>query len=95
MSYPVSSASASFMCREHADVTNDVKSTGNQQSTTNNRKQELFKTSGAYLFCHHVGVLLFSVLIARVNEFVNDYAKIVKQWITTILLEAVNTVMLP
>ncbi len=91
ISYPSASVGASLMCREHADVNEDVKSAVNQQSTTNNRKQELFNISGAYLFCHHVGVLLFSVLIARVNEFVkNDYAKIVKQWISTILLGAVN-----
>lgn len=63
-----------------------------QGLNASNHKQALFFLQGLYeyCFCHHVGVLLFSWMMFKLSEFVNDQAAIVKQWITTILLGAIN-----
>ncbi len=83
---------ASLKAQEHLDGNREIENAKNQHAMTPNRKQTLLcvKTSGKYLFCHHVGVLLFSMLIARVNEFVQDNVSLVKQWIAAILLGAIN-----
>lgn len=64
----------------------------NQHAVAPNPKRALpfFKSSGEYLFCHHVGVLLFSGFFAKINHLLGDQAGMVKQWLATILLGAIN-----
>jgi hypothetical protein len=42
------------------------------------------------ILCHHVGVLLFSVLFTRLDDWIGEESWLLKQWVATILLGAVN-----
>ena len=41
-------------------------------------------------FCHHLGVLLFSSLLLRVEGFMGQGGWVIKQWLAALLLGAVN-----
>jgi len=45
---------------------------------------------GGYQFCHHAGVLLFSVFLNEVKSAVTTGGELVTQWLAAILLGAVN-----
>jgi hypothetical protein len=45
---------------------------------------------GATGFCHHLGVLLFSVVLSGVEKQVTASGWLLKQWLATLLLGAVN-----
>jgi hypothetical protein len=60
---------------------------------SNNRKESPVFTpqnSEAITLCHHVGVLIFSAVLLGVEESVEDGGWLLKQWLATILLGAVN-----
>ncbi len=79
-------------CTEREDVNGSNVIEEDKEIITDNRKPSLsyLKSSDKYLFCHHAGVLLFSGLIFRVDKNIQGNGAIVRQWISTILLGAVN-----
>jgi hypothetical protein len=70
----------------------DTEDVTKKQLKNSKPKQTLFFLQGLYeyYFCHHVGVLLFSMMITKLDKFLEDEALIVKQWISAILLGAIN-----
>jgi transposase len=64
----------------------------NKESVSeDNRKDTItFYHSGAMVFCHHAGVLLLSPMITKFLEYLKDNTLIVRQWLVTVLLGAVN-----
>jgi len=59
---------------------------------TDNRKESPVSasTDGAATGCHHVGVLIFSAVLLRVAASLKEGGSLLKQWLSTILLGAVN-----
>lgn len=57
-----------------------------------NRKKSLtfYHSGGMMVFCHHAGALLLSPLITKFLESVKDNTLLIKQWLVTVLLGAVN-----
>ncbi|MDA2925110.1 hypothetical protein MYX65_10770 [Acidobacteria bacterium AH-259-L09] len=47
-------------------------------------------TDGAARLCHHAGVLIFNAVLVRVEQSVGQGGWLLKQWLATILLGAVN-----
>ncbi len=78
--------------RECLPVIVDTEDVIKKQLKNSKPKQTLFFLQGLYeyYFCHHVGVLLFSMMITKLDKFLEDEALIVKQWISAILLGAIN-----
>jgi hypothetical protein len=78
--------------RECLPVIVDTEDVIKKQLKNSKPKQTLFFLQGLYeyYFCHHVGVLLFSMMITKLDKFLEYEALIVKQWISAILLGAIN-----
>ena len=72
----------------------DTKPEDNDNNPTDNRNHSLAfyqdQQQQHPLFCHHVGVLLFSHLLTPLWQCLGDKTRIIQQWIVTILLGAVN-----
>ena len=72
----------------------DVKQEDNDNDSIDNRNNSLAFYQDQHqqlsLFCHHVGVLLFSNLLAQLWRCLGEKARMIQQWIVTILLGAVN-----
>ena len=66
----------------------------NENDSTDNRNHSLAFYQDPQqphpLFCHHVGVLLFSHLLTALWQCLGDKTRMIQQWIVTILLGAVN-----
>ncbi len=44
----------------------------------------------SYQFCHHAGILLFSAFLNRLGNQLGDGGVLIKQWLATVLLGAIN-----
>lgn len=78
--------------KECVPVIANTEDIANEQLKKSKTKQVLFFLQDAHgqYFCHHVGVLLFSMMITKLDKFLEDETLIVKQWISSILLGAIN-----
>lgn len=47
------------------------------------------RTTG-YQFCYHAGILLFSAFLNRLSNQLGDGSVLIKQWLATVLLGAIN-----
>jgi hypothetical protein len=67
-------------------------SADNQQSDNDNRNNSLVfsQQDPRLLFCNHVGVLLFSSLLEKLNGWFTDTVQLIRQWLVSLLLGAVN-----
>ena len=72
----------------------NAKPEDNENDSTDNRNHSLAfyqdQPQPHPLFCHHVGVLLFSHLLTPLWQCLGDKTRMIQQWIVTILLGAVN-----
>jgi hypothetical protein len=41
-------------------------------------------------FCHHIGLLIFSNILLKVENYFKDKSFLIKQWLSAVLLDAVN-----
>lgn len=70
-----------------------ISHTQSQAVTPNNRKESpvlVQQSAETVTLRHHVGVLIFSAILVRVEQSVEEGGWLLKQWLTTILLGAVN-----
>ena len=72
----------------------DAKQEDNDNDPTDNRNNSLAfyqdQQQQLPIFCHHVGILLFSALFTQLRQCLGDKTRMIQQWIATILLGAVN-----
>jgi len=71
----------------------DVKQEDNDNDSIDNRNNSLAFYQNPQeqpIFSHHVGVLLFSAMLAQLWQHLGDKTRMVQQWLVTILLGAVN-----
>ncbi len=66
----------------------------NHRTTQENRNNSIAfyqdQSQARPLFCHHAGVLIFCSLLTQLRRSLNEKARMIQQWIATLLSGAVN-----
>jgi len=61
-----------------------------EPAAADNRKESPASPPEAITLCHHVGVLIFSPVLLQIEQWVQEGGGLLKQWLASILLGAVN-----
>ena len=78
------------VCEKHAEPLVVADKTYDEPKKVNRKSTLTFSGVGQALFCNHAGVLLFSSLITRLTQTMDQKTTLVIQWLTSILLGMVN-----
>lgn len=66
----------------------------NDRTTLDNRNNSIAfyqdQSQARPLFCHHAGVLIFCSLLTQLRRSLNEKARMIQQWIATLLSGAIN-----